>query len=79
MKRFYYHGDTETLHPQLGLLTPGANDIADDLVALAEACVEAGLLSHASHQAPPKAARAPRQTHEALEPEEPKESQEPSA
>jgi hypothetical protein len=53
---FYYHGDEPTLHPVLGQLNPGANEIPDELEALAEDCVAAGLLSH---DASPPPAPAP--------------------
>lgn len=53
MATYYYHGDTETYHPKLNLLKPGANEIPDDLIDEAEAAVANGLLSH--DESPPRA------------------------
>ena len=79
MKTFYYHGDTPTMHPQLQLIQPGANEIPDDLIDVAEECVEAGLLSHSAHHAPSRAIRSPRASQPDPAPEEAKVSQEPNA
>lgn len=59
MAHYYYHGTTDTMHEQLRLLKPGLNEIPDELVPIAEACVEAGLLSHSADPPVPTPSLAP--------------------
>jgi hypothetical protein len=52
----YYHGEQETLHPQLSLLVPGKNEFPDEQADIVEQCVSEGLLTYepaAESESPP--------------------------